>query len=136
MTANVVQLATLTSRSQIDEWLIWLRNNTDPNWRPGEWSHETWLFTGDPDNDRTVLFRCTTKKCQSLKNTQGMCAACRRDLQRIGLPLDEFIATYNPGRRQATPGRVLPRCSVRNGDERCAAPSHCLGGLVRAKPEF
>ena len=73
MTANVVQLATLTSRSQIDEWLIWLRNNTDPNWRPGEWSHETWLFTGDPDNDRTVLFRCTTKKGQSLK-TPRACA--------------------------------------------------------------
>ena len=76
MTTNVVQLATLTSRSQIDEWFIWLRNNTDPKCRPGEWSLETWIFTGDPDNDRTVLFRCTTKKCQSLRNTQGMCAAC------------------------------------------------------------
>ncbi len=93
MTANVVQLVTLTSRSQIDEWLIWLRNNLYLDRRPGEWSHETWLFTGGPDNDRTVLFRCTTKKCQSLRNTQGMCAACRWDLQRIGLPLDEFIAT-------------------------------------------
>ena len=127
MTLSVVRLTDLAPRPEIAEWRVWLQDHTDPDWRPNEWSHETWLFTGDPDNDRTVLFRCTTKKCQSLKSTQGICAPCRRDHAAIGLPLDEFLATHDPGRRAASPGRVLPRCVVRSGENRCSAPSHCLG---------
>jgi integrase len=127
LTAKVVRLSELKTRSHIDEWLTWLRKSTDPNWRPSEWSQETWLFTGDADNDKTVLFRCTTKKCKSLKNTQGICAPCRRDHAASGLPIDEFLATHDPGRRAASPGRVLPRCAVRRGDNQCGAPSHCLG---------
>ena len=126
MTVSVVGSPTLVPRPQIDEWLHGCRKNTDPNCRPDEWSHETWLFTGDPDNDRTVLFRCTTKKCQSLK-TPRACAHRAAGHAAIGHPLDEFLATYNPDGGRHPQGGVLPRCSVRNGENRCCAPSHCLG---------
>ena len=28
------------------------------SWRPGEWDHERWLFTGDLGSDRTAAWPC------------------------------------------------------------------------------
>ena len=44
-------------------WLEWLRDHLDRSWRPGEWDHQRWLFTGDLGSDRTAAWPCATPGC-------------------------------------------------------------------------
>ena len=127
MTDNALPLVKPAHRAEAAEWLSWLQDHTDTTWRFGEWNQETWLFTGNPDNDRTVLYRCTVTHCTTLKNTHGICAQCHRDHVASDLPLEEFLATHRPRRRQVTPGRPERRCDVRRQQDQCDKPSYCQG---------
>ncbi len=69
----------------------WLLAEIDPAWRPSEWDHEHFLFTGDLDSDRTVAWRCRTPFCPAVtRRHHGRCDACRRAQLASGLPDEEF----------------------------------------------
>lgn len=72
-------------------WLEWLRAHVDPTWRPEEWDHDHFLFTGDLDNDRTVAWRCRTPSCPAVtRRHNGRCDVCRRAQDQSGLSDDAF----------------------------------------------
>jgi len=100
--------------SDQSEWLEWLEEHVDPNWRPGEWNHSGWLFTGDPDNPATVLARCHTRACRMLVSAPALCSSCRKEHGRGGLSMDEFIAAHVPRRAKprSTDELVVFRVSV------------------------
>ena len=82
----------------------------DPEWRPGEWDGELWLFTGDLESQRTAAWRCRTPGCPiAASHHNGRCSGCRRALTGAGVPEEEF--DRQPRRR---PMRPIERgaCSV------------------------
>ena len=113
------------------EWLAWLEDRVDPDWRSGEWHQGSWLFTGDPDNPATVLARCRTRVCHILVPTPTLCTSCRKEHRRSGLTLDEFIATHVPRRAKTYPVASQPRCAVRRNGDGCSDPS-MIKGLCRS----
>ncbi|MGW8985123.1 tyrosine-type recombinase/integrase [Streptomyces parvus] len=111
----------------LERWLAWLKERIDPAWRPGEWDSEAWFFAGDPDNEGTAAYWCTTKACPSIEASQGMCACCGREWQASGLDRETFLATHIPDRRKGSPGRFQTRCQVERDGQRCAQPKYCQG---------
>jgi len=74
-------------------WLEWLLNHLDLGWRPGEWDHERWLFTGDLGSDRTAAWPCATPGCPAAtRYHHRRCDGCRRARLTAGVGWDEFDA--------------------------------------------
>lgn len=83
-------------------WLGWLIARVDAGWRPGEWDHGSWLFTGDLDSDRTAAWRCRTLGCPTTAHRfGGRCDACRRAWSASGVP--EEVFDRQPRSRRARP---------------------------------
>jgi integrase len=108
-------------------WAEWLEQQIDPHWRAGEWDSRALLFTGDPDNENTGVYRCVTVACETATKTQGMCTECKRTFRASGLSRDEFIATHVPIYKIQKAGRAKQRCSVRNGGSQCGRPARARG---------
>jgi hypothetical protein len=108
-------------------WVDWLNDHIDRGWRPGEWNNDIWLFTGDPDNSKTVLARCRTQACRTMLTADGLCASCRRELRNSGLSVEEFVATYVPLRTKRSPRIPQPRCLVNRNGTQCNRPAISRG---------
>jgi len=83
-------------------WLEWLLDHLDPAWRPGEWDHDRWLFTGDLGSDRTAAWPCRTPGCPTAtRHHHRRCDGCRRARLAAGTCWEEFDAA--PLRRPVRP---------------------------------
>ncbi|MGH3303145.1 MAG: tyrosine-type recombinase/integrase [Streptosporangiaceae bacterium] len=83
-------------------WLGWLSEHLDPGWRPGEWDHGRWLFTGDLASDRTAAWPCATPGCPTAtRYHHRRCDGCRRARLAAGAGWEEFDAA--PFRRPLRP---------------------------------
>ena len=101
-------------------WLAWLGDHLDLGWRPGEWDHERWLFTGDLASDRTAAWPCATPGCPvATRYHHRRCDGCRRARLAADLSWEELDAA--PFRRPVRPPRPrrLPGARLR---ERAAQP--------------
>lgn len=90
-------------------WVASLPGRLDNGWHAGEWNASTWTFTGDPDNPRTWVFRCTIAGCPAYDEHQGpYCRRCRRNYIKQGHPAD-FAERFRPLRPPPDPdaGRVF-----------------------------
>ena len=86
-------------------WTAWLGERIDTGWRPGEWDGEARLFSGDPDNPRTVVYRCATAACDGLSRTRGLCATCEKAFRASELELREFRSVFVPDRNRVIAGQ-------------------------------
>ena len=94
-------------------WLEWLGDHLDPGWRPGEWDHERWLFTGDLGSDRTAAWPCATPGCPvATRYHHRRCDGCRRARLAVDLSWEEFDAApfRRPVRPLARGGCRVPGC--------------------------
>lgn len=85
-------------------WLEWLRANVDTEWRPNEWQHEFWLFTGSVDEPGTSTKYCDVQACDRIISRGNRCSVCKPAFQVSEMSGEEFNRTYVPIRvRQITP---------------------------------
>jgi integrase len=94
-------------------WLEWLLDHLDPAWRPGEWDHQRWLFTGDLGSDRTAAWPCVTPGCPvATRYHHRRCDGCRRARLTAGAGWEEFdAAPFGRPVRPLARGRCLvPGC--------------------------
>ncbi len=94
-------------------WLAWLGDHLDLGWRPGEWDHERWLFTGDLASDRTAAWPCATPGCPvATRYHHRRCDGCRRARLAADLSWEEFDAApfRRPVRPLARGGCLVPGC--------------------------
>ncbi|MFE0771855.1 tyrosine-type recombinase/integrase [Streptomyces sp. NPDC058861] len=112
------------TRAALDGWQNWLREAVLPDWRPGEWDPERMLFTGDPDDPRTILFRCLVERCDTVVATKSRCSICSNAFRAGDLDEETFNSTYVP-----SPNRVIgarrPNCLIGGGT--CQRESHNQG---------
>jgi integrase len=113
-------------RSSIEaEWLAWLMAHVDPEWRPGEWDEQYWLFTGDLDSHRTAAWLCRTPSCRGVSRRYGgRCSTCYRAQTAAGLSDEEF--DREPRRARFFP-LVLDVCSVPGCEREFHSVGLCLG---------
>ncbi len=72
-------------------WLEWLGEHLDLGWRPGEWDHRRWLFTGELGSDRTAAWPCATPGCSvATRYHHRRCEGCRRARLAADLSWEEF----------------------------------------------
>ena len=94
-------------------WLEWLGDHLDLGWRPGEWDHERWLFTGDLGSDRTAAWPCVTPGCPvATRYHHRRCDGCRRARLAADRSWQEFDAApfRRPVRPLARGGCLVPGC--------------------------
>ncbi|MEU9546846.1 hypothetical protein [Streptomyces mirabilis] len=129
---------TPTAAASGDEaWAEWLREHTDPVWRPTEWRPQVWLFTGNPHEPRTSVSGCRTVACPELVSpANGYCALCKAAQLRSPVPEEEFARTSQPVRKIRRAGAPRPACSVTQDGRRCVRPSHCKGLCSSHYPQF
>lgn len=89
----------------LSAWTAWLGERTDPGWRSAEWDGEARLFSGDPDDPRSVVYRCATAACDGLSRTRGLCATCEKAFRASELKLREFRAVFVPDRNRVIAGQ-------------------------------
>jgi hypothetical protein len=59
-------------------WKTWLGEQIDADWRPAEWNHDLWLFTGDLESPWTAAWPCRIPTCViAVRSSNTLCAACR-----------------------------------------------------------
>lgn len=103
-------------------WLDWLRDRLDPDWRPGEWGHASWLFTADLGNDRTAVWPCRTPGCRTATRRQyGRCEGCRKARSVLKAGWEDFDAA--PPSRPTRPVAPTSTCIVSG----CASEPLCRG---------
>ncbi|UJW32445.1 site-specific integrase [Saccharothrix sp. AJ9571] len=108
-------------------WEMWLRERLTTDWRPTEWNHEAWLFTGDVNNPRTSLWPCSVRACvNQLHIRHGFCKQCAIELGKYAGNADEFVATYVPKRRAGC-ATVKSSCLVERDGQRCTRPAVSVG---------
>ena len=113
-----VRAAGMEERPAGRGWLGWLLDHLDPGWRPGEWDHDRWLFTGDLGSDRTAAWPCATPGCPAAtRYHHRRCDGCRRARLAAGAGWKEF---------DAAPLRRLLRRPLARGS--CLVPG-CEGEL-------
>jgi integrase len=102
-------------------WLAWLRDHTDPHWRPGQWDPELWLFTCSPDDPTTLAATCAVVNCAVIILHGNLCQTCANALKQSGLSVDEFLKSYRrTAPRLTTAQRSNPdRCVVEVKGRRC-----------------
>ena len=80
MTAPVRVVAAADPRACGDDsegWRTFLARRLEPTWRSGEWSPDTLVFTGDPNNPKTFVYLCADPNCRNpngVRNT--LCPYC------------------------------------------------------------
>lgn len=115
--ANLGALGT-TKREEAEPWLALLLEKLTPGWRSSEWNAETQLFTGDPDNPRTTVYRCREKSCSMTSSTRDQyCHPCMH-LRKTGRTSQRISQHFfeDP-----------PRCKVRNESGQCLRPTSSIG---------
>jgi hypothetical protein len=68
-----VAAASYSQTSLPNQWLDWLHHHVDTDWRPGQWIHGSWLFTGTPDDPTTTVDICHVQACETLVGNQRLC---------------------------------------------------------------
>jgi len=97
-----VSVGTHEERHAGHGWLEWLGEHLDLGWRPGEWDHKRWLFTGDLGSDRTAAWPCAMPDCSvATRYHHRRCEGCRRARLAADLSWEEFDAA--PLRRLIRP---------------------------------
>ncbi|MFL0290798.1 hypothetical protein ACJH6J_07100 [Mycobacterium sp. SMC-18] len=122
MTEAVAQVAIAAAvESEDDRWLRWLKANVQTGWRPGEWQHDRWLFSGDPDNPATTVTRCVVMACGRLISAGRICHTCNKILKQSGQDPTTFAATHRPSFAKGSPNDfdTRPQCSITRHGERC-----------------
>ena len=130
-------------------WQEWLQAHIDPCWRPGEWDHGHWLFTGDLTSPRTVGWACRTPSCPAVTRRQdGRCDVCRRAQAVSGLADKDFDrlprrapfyplargACSVPGCERELDGRLFCRWHQRAWDDARAGGGSLDGFVASAAP--
>ena len=106
-------------------WLEWLKAHVDQGWRPGEWDHRLWLFSGDVDSDRSTVWQCRTPGCATAtRRAGGRCDTCRRARAAADVSEEEFDC--HPRRPPARPV-ARAACSVAG----CGGELHSNGLCFR-----
>lgn len=120
MTENLVPAQRTVTPLGIDwaGWQNWLGDHIDPAWRPNEWNHDCWLFTGDLDSPLTAAVGCGTPRCRAILASRGRCRSCTRAREMRGLAWEEFDVQFvlpaRPRGSDPAPCEVV-RDSVRCG---------------------
>jgi integrase len=97
------------------DWLGWLRERLDPQWRTGEWDEGLLLFTGDPASPRTVVAVCPLPGCGVTMNaphSSGYCKTCHDEFTESRLDKDAFEAAYTRRNRRLNVYRQDRACEV------------------------
>ena len=115
-------------------WVDWLRRHTDPDWRPGEWNHQTMLFTGDLDSNKTTAWACRTPGCLTpTAHQHRRCDTCRRARTMAGIDWAEFDAAPPP--RRTRPLQVqtcmVPGCASELYTHKMCARHHGIWRRTR-----
>lgn len=100
----------------IADWLGWVRDRLDPQWRSSEWDQDRLLFTGDPASPRTIVSVCPLPGCGVTINdphASGYCKTCHDEFTASGLDRGVFEAAYTRRNR---------RLSVYRRDKTCEVP--------------
>src|SRR6185437_15765589 len=119
--ASVSPLHLPSTMRDLSAWVGWPNPAIDPDWRPEEWDPENWLFTGDLDNPRTAMWKCTTVACDAPMKARGQrCQVCEPAFQHSDLDTDEFAASYVPVRQATFLGTAAGRCTVGDDHTPCA----------------
>lgn len=103
-------------------WLTLLTSKLTADWRPGEWSPSTLIFTGDPDNPQTVVYRCKDDSCSMTTSTRDQyCHPClhRRATGRTSQRVAQHWLDDEP------------KCGVSNTKGQCQRPT-ASGGFCRS----
>jgi hypothetical protein len=114
-----------------NQWLEWLSQHVDTNWRPGQWVQHAWLFTGVPDDPTTTVTACHVHTCETLVGNQRLCKLCRRAFRKSGQPFGEFIVSHTPTRQKRHPAEFgkRPQCLAER-QTRCPRTDHYSGLCV------
>jgi integrase len=99
----------------VTDWVVWLRERLDPQWRCGEWDESLLLFRGDPGNPRTSVTVCPLPGCGVTTNdphSSGYCKTCHDEFVESGLAKEEFEATYTRSNRRLNVYRQDKICEV------------------------
>src|SRR3954453_6442165 len=123
---NAVSLKTVRDESA---WLAWLSDPTDPNWRPGQWDPELWLFTCSPDDPTTMAATCIVANCSVIILHGKLCQTWAKAFKQSGLDVDDFVKSYRrPRPRLTTAQRSNPtRCTVEVNGCRCPSTGAVRG---------
>ena len=105
---TVTPLVELPTELDHDMWMRYLRARLVPDWRPGEFDPQEWLFTGDPANPMTTSTTCKVHHCDAVVSSRSICGRCKRALAQSDLGEAAFITTYRPLPARWAPG-PLPR---------------------------
>lgn len=126
-----VAAASYSRTSLPNQWLDWLHDHVDTDWRPGQWIHGSWLFTGTPDDPTTTVDICHVQACETLVGNQRLCKLCRRALRKSDRSFDEFIVSYAPARQKRHPAEFgkRPQC-LATRETRCPRTDHYSGLCV------
>lgn len=113
------------------DWMEYLGNVREAEWRPAEWVPEYWLFVGDPDNAATRIFRCTTPNCEYLTDIRkaGRCVSCMKLLRENGGDAEQLerLVAIRPRHSQIRNGQPKRACRVERDGRQCERASHTNG---------
>ncbi|MET7852682.1 tyrosine-type recombinase/integrase [Streptomyces avermitilis] len=112
------------TRAAMEDWRAWLREAVVEDWRPDEWQPELWLFTGDPDNPRTGVWKCPVLRCETLIGNKTHCTVCASRFREGTADLETFNATNVPNPNRTFGGK---RQNCRVGEGTCQREHHTLG---------
>jgi integrase len=99
----------------VSDWVAWLRERLDPQWRSGEWDQDRLLFTGDPARPGTVVAVCPLPGCGVTMNdphSSGYCKTCHDELADSGLDKAAFEVAYMRRNRRLNVYRREKTCDV------------------------
>lgn len=95
-------------------WLTWLQANVDTEWRPEEWQHDFWLFTGRVDEPGTSTKFCDVDACERIISRGNRCSICKTAFQKSNMSGEDFDRTYVPIRLK----QIAP--AYDHGSRKCA----------------
>lgn len=123
MSANLALIRPVTHpAAEVPDWLGWLQDRLDHDWRPDEWKPDRLLFEGNPDNDSTNIWRCQVEGCGTMVRARGArCESCARDARAGRLDGHTLRAKRLVGRADQ------PRCQVATEEGCCERESHRSG---------
>jgi hypothetical protein len=113
----------------IADWVVWLGERLDAQWRGGEWDENLLLFTGDPDSPHTIVTVCPLPSCGVTTNSphaSGYCKTCHDEFMESGLTKEAFEASYTRRNRRLNVYRRETLCEV----PVCRRDSHGQGLCV------
>lgn len=111
-------------------WLSWLKCNVDTSWRPNEWNHDYWLFTGSVDEPGTATRYCSVKSCNTIVSRNRICSSCKIAAAKSPLSPEEFEATYIPERQKLSSADFAHKrksCDAKPASEHCPRTAVTVG---------